>query len=454
MYVHEGATVQKLSHVSSFPLAMACLDDVWLAAAFSGPPTQASEHSLRVFGTSLPSFLLLVYYEHATFSFSSSLSLSLHLHLHLFLSIVVHCALQYTCPLLALLPAASGHSKGQALVVPSTYVTDRQLPPTMASSQPPSNGSSRSSMNPFAKRDEHSSQAILLYKITTSLSYVLLVVTTFYYTFHAPKGHGNHRFWHNNPPTPFAQSSLFTSIYWLILFTAQLLYAYALYTSDAVYVTSAANIGSHFIANNLLLFGFVNLFVRSHFWLAEVLLVINFFNLSFAYFRHSTSPRTIHIGTVSGPLAWNFVALYWVGAVAVHTNHEAARNRAQNIIWGWLAYGMFLMFAYNDYTMSCALSLLSFCKSCSHPQQVISRVLKPRKLSHITNNVILATGVGQFLTRPHILQLQWIFAFSIGGLLFVLSLAVAMPGLLGRDPFPRGQIVSEERERAPLLADD
>jgi hypothetical protein len=52
-----------------------------------------------------------------------------------------------------------------------------------------------------------------------------------------------------------------------------------------------------------------------------------------------------------------------------------------------------------------------------------------------------------------ILQLQWIFAFTIGGLLFVLSLAVGVPGLLGRDPFPRGQIVSEDRERAPLLAD-
>jgi hypothetical protein len=65
-----------------------------------------------------------------------------------------------------------------------------------------------------------------------------------------------------------------------------------------------------------------------------------------------------------------------------------------------------------------------------------------------------ATGVGQFLTKPHLFQLQWIFAFTIGGLLFVLSTAVGLPGLLGRDPFPRGQIVSEDRERAPLLADD
>ena len=65
-----------------------------------------------------------------------------------------------------------------------------------------------------------------------------------------------------------------------------------------------------------------------------------------------------------------------------------------------------------------------------------------------------ATGVGQFLSKLPILQLQWIFAFAIGALLFLLALAVALPGLLGRDPFPRGQIVSEDRERAPLLADE
>lgn len=68
--------------------------------------------------------------------------------------------------------------------------------------------------------------------------------------------------------------------------------------------------------------------------------------------------------------------------------------------------------------------------------------------------VVIATGVGQFLTKPHLLQLQWIFAFSIGGLLFLLSLAVGMPGLLGRDLVPRGAVVSEDQERAPLLADD
>jgi hypothetical protein len=214
-------------------------------------------------------------------------------------------------------------------------------------------------LNPFAKRDSHSAQSILLYKITTTLSWLLFFVSAIYYAF---KGNGHNRFWQHNYSTPFAQSSIFTSIYWIVLFILQLFYAYALYMSNEAYVTSAANIGSHFIANNLLLFGFVHLWVRSHFWLAEFLLVLNFANLTALYFRHSTSPRAIHVGVVSGPLAWNFVALYWVGAVAVHSNHFAARIVANVFIWGWLGYGVFFLAAYKDYTMGFALSVLAFCR--------------------------------------------------------------------------------------------
>jgi hypothetical protein len=70
--------------------------------------------------------------------------------------------------------------------------------------------STTSSRSPF------SSQSLLLYKITTGLTYLLLVVTTFYYTFNKPhEGHKPHgRFWQHNYATPFAQSSIITSIYW------------------------------------------------------------------------------------------------------------------------------------------------------------------------------------------------------------------------------------------------
>lgn len=72
--------------------------------------------------------------------------------------------------------------------------------------------------NPFARREEFSSQSILLYKISTGLSYIILLVTAFYYTFHKPnEGHGpHHRFWQHQPATPFAQSSIITSIYWYL----------------------------------------------------------------------------------------------------------------------------------------------------------------------------------------------------------------------------------------------
>jgi hypothetical protein len=148
-----------------------------------------------------------------------------------------------------------------------------------------------------------------------------------------------------------------------VLFLLQLIYAGSLFTSNTAYLHAAANIGSHYILSNLLLFGFVHLWVRSHFWLALMLLVINFFNLSLAYFRHSTTPRLIHIGAVSGPLAWNFVALYWVGAIAVGAHHLTARIVANVFIWGFLAYGAFFLVAFKDYTMGFCMSVLSFCKS-------------------------------------------------------------------------------------------
>lgn len=100
------------------------------------------------------------------------------------------------------------------------------------------------------------------------------------------------------------------------------------------------------MVNNLLQFGFVMLFTRSHFYWAELLLIINFFNLSSLYFRHATGPRFVHLAAVAGPLAWTFVALYWNGAIAVNAHNLPARIVANIFIWGILAYGCFFLVAY------------------------------------------------------------------------------------------------------------
>ena len=134
------------------------------------------------------------------------------------------------------------------------------------------------------------------------------------------------------------------------------------------------------------------------------------------------------------------MALYWCGAAAVNAHSLPARILANVAIWGILVYGMFFLAAYKDYSMGFALSILSACK--------FQLQLMPRTVA----DQVLALGAAQFLTR--VVAFQWIFAFVICGILFVLSVLVGVPELFGWEPFKRGAVVSEDREREPLLQDD
>ena len=64
--------------------------------------------------------------------------------------------------------------------------------------------------------------------------------------------------------------------------------------------------GGYLITFNLLQIGSVILFVHSYFVGAEVLLVVNFLNVSALYFTHNHYPLLVHSSLVSGPLSWNF----------------------------------------------------------------------------------------------------------------------------------------------------
>lgn len=134
----------------------------------------------------------------------------------------------------------------------------------------------------------------------------------------------------------------------VVLFVLQAVYIWHLFSSKLDHVNSACAVGSHFIANNLLHAGFVALFVDSHFVWAEVVLLVNFVNLSALYFRHHSYPRFIHTPAVSGPLAWTFVAIYWNGAIMVpHPASLIARIFANIFVWGILVYGGFFLYVYS-----------------------------------------------------------------------------------------------------------
>lgn len=77
------------------------------------------------------------------------------------------------------------------------------------------------------------------------------------------------------------------------------------------------------------------------------MLILNFINLSALYFRHNTYHRLIHVPTVSGPLAWTFVAIYWNGAIMVpNATSLVARIFGNIFIWSILAYGAFFIVFY------------------------------------------------------------------------------------------------------------
>lgn len=222
-------------------------------------------------------------------------------------------------------------------------------------------------MNPFSKRANFDRSSIITYKVITAIAYLLLVVTCLYYTFARPhEGHKPRRtIWGQNGarPSGFALNSVIASVYWIVLFVLQAGYCQRFYNHDSAHVAAAANVGSHFIAHCLLTFGLVHLLVRSHLWLALLLAVLDFFNLSSAYFRHPATPRLIHVPVVSAPLAWSFVSLFWIGGMAVHGHNLAARIVANIFIWSFFGYGLFFLAVYKDYTMGFALSILLACES-------------------------------------------------------------------------------------------
>jgi hypothetical protein len=203
---------------------------------------------------------------------------------------------------------------------------------------------------------------VTIYKTLTILTWALSVFVSVYYTIHSPHDGFTirKRIWDQNDlyPSAFTMNSVIASIYWYYTppkkcrcsptrFIFQAGYIGHLFSSNADHVHAAASVGSHFIMNNLFHFAFVMLFVRSHFHWAELILVLNFFNLTSLYFRHNTYPRFIHTPVVSMPLAWTYVALHWNGALMVHHPTSLVARIFGNIfIWGILAYGSFYIVAF------------------------------------------------------------------------------------------------------------
>jgi hypothetical protein len=256
-----------------------------------------------------------------------------------------------------------------------------------------------------------------MYKLATIVAFGVNLVFSLMYVGGHPHD-GRHR--HSLPDqswryqTPFSISHVFTTIYWVVLFIVQIGYIWHLFSSKAEHVKAAASVGAHFTLFNLLQFAFVMLFTRSQFWLAEVMMALNFLQMSALYLRNSATPRTIHLGAVAMPLVWTFFSTFWFGAVAVNCTDLPCRILANVSIWSIFVFAAFFLLVFKDYHVGFSTAFLA-----------------------------AGLGVGQFFTK--LIALQWIFAFAIMAAVFVFTVFVAVPEVFGSE-------TEEQRERAPLLA--
>ncbi|RAH82925.1 DUF1774-domain-containing protein [Aspergillus japonicus CBS 114.51] len=279
--------------------------------------------------------------------------------------------------------------------------------------------------NPFARHESHSRSTLTAYRILVPLSWLLVLIVGIYYSSNSPDDvkHG-HSIWKqaNKHITAFSLSTIITRIYWVILLISQVGYVYHLFSRDAVLVTGAANVGTHFILNNLFTFAWILLWTRSHFWGAEIILIAHFINQHATYWRHRTLSPLAHLSAVAAPFAWTLIALFWNGAVAVNSNSLPARVVANIFIWVLFAVGSGHILVAQDDLLGYSLSLLT-----------------------------LALAVKQVGVK--VISLQWIFAIVIFAIFFVESLYISMTKYTGRNVLLRrtGESRTTDREREPLL---
>lgn len=271
--------------------------------------------------------------------------------------------------------------------------------------------------NPFSRDTEGARRNILSYKIFSLLSFALQFAATIYCYTHAVDGHHTLYGGHRHFLTPFSISPVFVGIYWIVLWLLQVVFIAHLFSSDEAASNSAAAVGAHFILFNVLHFVWIMLWTSYHPILSEIVVIINFFNLTGAYFRHPSTaraPNFIHLAVSALPLTFEFFLLLWNGAVMVHCYHSLVCRVLANIaIWGIVGFAGFFLFAFNDFYVGFATSFLA-----------------------------AGLGVEQFFTK--VIALQWPFAFAVMSICFIGSLLVAIPGILGRNERQVG-------ERAPLL---
>lgn len=257
-------------------------------------------------------------------------------------------------------------------------------------------------------------------KSALGVSFVVSAAFSVIYGFGRSSGyHHGHKNLAGN--TPFTANILLIFVFWLITYLWQAAYLVQFFQTN-----ERRDIAWHFTFFNLAQWVWAFLFVRGHYLLSFIVVIVNILNLLTLYITHkpySITPLSkwllIHIPTTALPLAWTFYQFFWTGAVLFRGTGAIAKIISLILIWDFLIIPALFVILFRDWATGVAFAYLT-----------------------------IALGVGQFFVK--VLNLQWIFAFIIGPLVLVLSLIVA---LVPRFSATVVEEVSDEtpNEQAPLL---
>lgn len=193
-------------------------------------------------------------------------------------------------------------------------------------------------------------------------------------------------------------------MYWVITLLLQFMFITKVFFNSNVSSTNQSNViaivGPHFTIFNIINALWAYFFTMERFLISEILLLLNLVNLLTLYFSHKTIKirslpdwLTIHLPITGIPIAWTLYAILWNGATLFHSHNKSLLPRllANFFIWEFFFVPMSLLVLYSDWSVSLATSFL-----------------------------LLGVGFGQMTSR--LVALQWIFAFVISGLDFILSI--------------------------------
>ncbi|KAI5951130.1 hypothetical protein KGF54_004204 [Candida jiufengensis] len=217
--------------------------------------------------------------------------------------------------------------------------------------------------------------------------------------------------------TPYTASTILLYIYWIVLYLWQLIYIVQVFFPDDFRLSIVSLIGWHFPIFSVLNYVWSELFINEHYFLSEIVLIINFLNILTLYFAHKTfalrpisNYLLIHMPLVAMTMAWLLYAIFWNGAIWLHIHKTWGRIVANIFIWTFLLVPSFFLLLFNDWATGVSFTFLLF-----------------------------ALAFGQLATK--VFALQWIFAFIIAGILAVMTIgAMAVGG-----------IRQQNGENAPLL---